>query len=153
MIELPEIEFFRVPVNLDDESRKVYEEVLEHSKRRFEETLRTGEGAANVLSMLTRSELGSMRYSRSALTSTLVRQICLSLELVPQSFLDEIRAPPKFQNGVSPTSISSLSNEAKDALVKKLRQFVEDEIECGICMDEVGFAKNPAITDCGHPCK
>ncbi|KGB78750.3 hypothetical protein CNBG_4588 [Cryptococcus deuterogattii R265] len=134
VIELPEIEFFRVPVNLDDETRKVYEEVLEHSKRRFEETLRTGEGAANVLSMLTR-----------------MRQICLSLELVPQSFLDEIRAPPKFQNGVSPTSISSLSNEAKDALVKKLRQFVEDEIECGICMDEVGFAKDPAITDCGHP--
>lgn len=70
MIELPEIEFFRVPVNLDDETRKIYEEVLEHSKRRFEETLRTGEGAANVLSMLTRSELGSMRCSRSALTST-----------------------------------------------------------------------------------
>ncbi|KIR59606.1 DNA repair protein Rad5 [Cryptococcus bacillisporus CA1873] len=134
VIELPEIEFFRVPVNLDDETRKVYEEVLEHSKRRFEETLRTGEGAANVLSMLTR-----------------MRQLCLSLELVPQSFLDEIRAPPRFQNDATPTSIGSLSNEAKDALVKKLRQFVEDEIECGICMDEVEFAKDPAITDCGHP--
>lgn len=62
MVELPDIEFFRVPVKLDDETRKVYEEVLEHSKTRFEETLRTGEGAANVLSMLTRSELAYMGY-------------------------------------------------------------------------------------------
>lgn len=62
VVELPDIEFFRVPVKLDDETRKVYEEVLEHSKTRFEETLRTGEGAANVLSMLTRSELAYMGY-------------------------------------------------------------------------------------------
>ncbi|OXG23958.1 DNA repair protein Rad5 [Cryptococcus neoformans Tu259-1] len=134
VVELPDIEFFRVPVKLDDETRKVYEEVLEHSKTRFEETLRTGEGAANVLSMLTR-----------------MRQLCLSLELIPQSFLDEIRAPPASRNGASPTSIASLSNEETEALVKRLRQFVDDETECGICMDEVEFAKDPAITDCGHP--
>lgn len=82
-----------------------------------------------------------------------MRQLCLSLELIPQSFLDEIRAPPTSQNGSSATSIASLSTEEMEALVKKLRQFVEDETECGICMDEVEFAKDPAITDCGHPCK
>lgn len=82
-----------------------------------------------------------------------MRQLCLSLELIPQSFLDEIRAPPTSQNGASATSIASLSTEEMEALVKKLRQIVEDETECGICMDEVEFAKDPAITDCGHPCK
>lgn len=82
-----------------------------------------------------------------------MRQLCLSLELIPQSFLDEIRAPPTSQNDASATSIASLSTEEMEALVKKLRQFVEDETECGICMDEVEFAKDPAITNCGHPCK
>lgn len=82
-----------------------------------------------------------------------MRQLCLSLELIPQSFLDEIRAPPAPRNGASPTSIASLSNEETEALVKRLRQFVDDEAECGICMDEVEFAKDPAITDCGHSCK
>lgn len=82
-----------------------------------------------------------------------MRQLCLSFELIPQSFLDEIRAPPTSQNGASATAIASLSTEEMEVLVKKLRQFVEDETECGICMDEVEFAKDPAITDCGHPCK
>ncbi|WWD17137.1 hypothetical protein CI109_101574 [Kwoniella shandongensis] len=56
LVDLPSIEFFRCPVQLDDDTRKLYDEVLDSSKRKFEEALRTGEGTANVLSLLTRSK-------------------------------------------------------------------------------------------------
>ncbi|ODO09326.1 hypothetical protein I350_02926 [Cryptococcus amylolentus CBS 6273] len=135
VVELPELEFFKVGVTMDEETRAVYEEVMEHSRTEFEANMRSGEGnPANVLSMLTR-----------------MRQICLSLELVPQTFLDDIRKPPQVRDTGNATSIASLSPEKKQELIEKLKAYVADEIECGVCMDETEFAKDPSITDCGHP--
>ncbi|KAK8864537.1 hypothetical protein IAR55_001787 [Kwoniella newhampshirensis] len=135
LVSLPPIEFFRCAVQLDDETRKLYDEVQESTKRRFQEAMQTGE-VGNVLSMLTRSELNF----RNPLTS--VRQLCLSSELVPKSFLDELRNPPTI----------TLAPEDHPTLVAKLRQYVADDTECGVCYDEVEFAKQPCITECGHPC-
>ncbi|WVW84111.1 hypothetical protein I302_106140 [Kwoniella bestiolae CBS 10118] len=133
IIELPGIEYFRVGVKLDEETRKVYDEILEGSRQRFQEAIETGQGTANVLSMLTR-----------------MRQLCLSAQLVPQSFLDDLRRPiPKVPAGPA-ISISSLTPEKKEELIAKLRQYVEEDTECGVCYDEAEFVKRPCITDCGH---
>ncbi|WWC62158.1 uncharacterized protein I303_104750 [Kwoniella dejecticola CBS 10117] len=133
LIELPSIEYFRVGVKLDEETRKVYDEILEGSRQRFREAMETGQGTANVLSMLTR-----------------MRQLCLSAQLVPQSFLDDLRRPiPKVPTGPA-ISISSLTPEKKTELIAKLRQYVEEDTECGVCYDEAEFVKRPCITDCGH---
>lgn len=43
IVELPPIEYYQCEVQLDPETRKTYDEVLEVSKQRFEESLRTGE--------------------------------------------------------------------------------------------------------------
>ncbi|WWC94582.1 hypothetical protein V866_001429 [Kwoniella sp. B9012] len=133
LIELPGIEYFRVGVKLDEDTRKVYDEILEGSRQRFQEAMETGQGTANVLSMLTR-----------------MRQLCLSAQLVPQSFLDDLRRPvPKAPTGPA-ISISSLTPEKKEELIAKLRQYVEEDTECGVCYDEAEFVKRPCITDCGH---
>ncbi|WRT66541.1 uncharacterized protein IL334_003500 [Kwoniella shivajii] len=133
LIELPSIEYFQVGVRLDDETRKIYDEIMEGSRQRFREALETGTGTANVLSMLTR-----------------MRQLCLSAQLVPQSFLDDLRRPlPKIPTGPA-ISISSLTPKKKEELIAKLRQFVEEDTECGVCYDESEFVKRPCITDCGH---
>ena len=57
IIELPPVQFFQVPVQLDEDTRLLYDEVLTTSQRRFQEALAGGGGTtANVLSLLTRSE-------------------------------------------------------------------------------------------------
>ncbi|WWC89156.1 uncharacterized protein L201_004074 [Kwoniella dendrophila CBS 6074] len=133
LIALPSIEYFRVGVKLDEETRNVYDEVFEGSRQRFQQAMETGQGTANVLSMLTR-----------------MRQLCLSAQLVPQSFLDDLRRPiPKASVGPA-ISISSLTPEKKEDLIAKLRHYVEEDTECGVCYDETEFTKRPCITDCGH---
>ncbi|WVQ99528.1 hypothetical protein IAU59_006664 [Kwoniella sp. CBS 9459] len=134
LVELPGIEYFRCAIKLDDDTRKLYDEILEGSRRKFQEAMRTGEGTANVLSMLTR-----------------MRQLCLSAELVPQSFIDDLRRPlANHATSTKEIAISSMPAEKKDELIKKLRQYVEDDTECGVCYDEEAFGKRPCITDCGH---
>ena len=43
MVELPPIEYFRCPVPLDEETRALYEEVLERSKERFLRAVQEGQ--------------------------------------------------------------------------------------------------------------
>jgi SWI/SNF-related matrix-associated actin-dependent regulator of chromatin subfamily A3 len=68
LVSLPPIEYYQVPVKLDEETRRTYDEVHAESRRRFEESIRSGEvrpfatlanlqSAANVLAMLTRCKL------------------------------------------------------------------------------------------------
>jgi SWI/SNF-related matrix-associated actin-dependent regulator of chromatin subfamily A3 len=69
-VQLPPIEYFQCPVTLDDDTRRMYDEVREISAQRFQEAVRTGQvrhltrpaskalsmqSTANVLSLLTRS--------------------------------------------------------------------------------------------------
>lgn len=42
LVTLPPIEYFRVPVQLDEDTRKLYDEMYEASRERFQEALRTG---------------------------------------------------------------------------------------------------------------
>ncbi|WVR06882.1 hypothetical protein IAU60_003918 [Kwoniella sp. DSM 27419] len=133
LVELPSIEYFRCAIKLDEETRKLYDEILEGSRRKFQEAMRTGQSTANVLSMLTR-----------------LRQLCLSAELVPQSFIDDLRRPAQDLPAGKAVAISSMTREKKEELIVKLRQYVQDEMECGVCYDEERFAQRPCITDCGH---
>lgn len=43
LVSLPSIEYFQVPVQLDKETRSLYDELHEVSKKRFQEALRTGQ--------------------------------------------------------------------------------------------------------------
>lgn len=92
-----------------------------------------------------------------------VRQLCLSRQLVPQSFFDDLRRPPIPAKGDA-VPISSISEEKKQGLVDKLRQKVADDEDCSvswivklrclslqICFDAP--MKDPNITDCGHTCR
>ncbi|OCF32964.1 DNA repair protein Rad5 [Kwoniella heveanensis BCC8398] len=133
LVELPGIEYFRCTIKLDYDTRQLYDEILEGSRRKFQEAMRTGEGTANVLSMLTR-----------------IRQLCLSAELVPQSFIDDLRRPIAPAASTKAISINSMPAEKKNKLIKKLRLYVEDDTECGVCYDSEAFGKRPCITDCGH---
>ncbi|EIW70483.1 hypothetical protein TREMEDRAFT_60987 [Tremella mesenterica DSM 1558] len=55
LVELPPIEYFQCPVKLDEDTRKLYDEIRAASARRLQEGMQTGENPANVLSMLTRT--------------------------------------------------------------------------------------------------
>ncbi|ORX35743.1 SNF2 family N-terminal domain-domain-containing protein [Kockovaella imperatae] len=131
IVQLPPIEFFQVPVQLDEDTRLLYDEVLVTSQRRFQEALSGGQGGtANILSLLTR-----------------MRQLCLCQELVPQSFFDELRRKPTEPAGET-MAISSMSDEQREGLVEKLRRYVADEEDCSICF--LAPLRQPTITDCGH---
>ncbi|CAK9786233.1 unnamed protein product [Cutaneotrichosporon oleaginosum] len=130
IVSLPPIEYYQVPVKLDEETRRTYDEVHAESRRRFEQSLRSGESAANVLAMLTR-----------------MRQLCLSADLVPQSFLDDIRHPHVSSNTPAVT-VSKMTPEQREMLIQKLKQVIADQEECSVCFDVLS---DPRITDCGHP--
>lgn len=78
-----------------------------------------------------------------------MRQLCLSADLVPQSFLDDIRNPPPPPDSPA-VPIKNLSPEEREALIAKLKQSIADQEECSVCFDVLN---DPRITDCGHPCK
>lgn len=60
-----------------------------------------------------------------------MRQLCLSRQLVPQSFFDELRRPPIPTKGDA-VAISSIPEEKKQELVEKLRQRVADAEDCSV---------------------
>ncbi|KAL7421932.1 hypothetical protein Q5752_003704 [Cryptotrichosporon argae] len=128
IVELPPIEYYDVAVKLDDETRRVYDRINAECARRFMEMMDEGEGQVSVLAILTR-----------------MRQMCLALDLVPQSFLDEMNGAPAA--GHNAVAAVSLSQEEQDALVAKLRQVIADSEECPVCFDVLD---DPRITDCGH---
>lgn len=155
LVSLPPIEYYQVPVKLDEETRSIYDEVHAESRRRFEESISSGEvgwctdsaniqSPANVLAMLTRSEQLKCHFELTA-----VRQLCLSADLVPQSFLDDIRNPRPPTNSPA-VPIAKLSAEQREALIGKLKQAIADQEECSVCFDVLN---DPRITDCGHPCE
>ncbi|CAD6586976.1 MAG: hypothetical protein TREMPRED_004617 [Tremellales sp. Tagirdzhanova-0007] len=129
LIELPAIEYFQCPIQLDSITRQLYDELRSASAVKFQEALQTGESTANVLAIITR-----------------MRQLCLSADLVPQSFIDELRRPPATRDGPV-VAISSVSPEQREMLMAKLRQCIADAEECSVCFDVL---RESRITDCGH---
>ncbi|KAI9639359.1 uncharacterized protein MKK02DRAFT_39660 [Dioszegia hungarica] len=131
LVELPPIDFFECIIPLDEETRALYDEISDVSRSRFNNTLRTGEGRGSVLAMITR-----------------LRQLCLSKDLVPQSFLDEMRNPTPAQGEA--VSAMSIPEEQRQEIINKLKVALADAEECAICSDTM--ARDEArITDCGHP--
>lgn len=60
-----------------------------------------------------------------------VRQLCLSRQLVPVSFFDDLRRPPQPVKGDA-VSISAIPEEKKQELIVKLRQRVSEDEECSV---------------------
>ncbi|EDR08813.1 SNF2 superfamily protein, partial [Laccaria bicolor S238N-H82] len=130
LIPLPPVEMIKVPVALNEEARRLYDEVQRVSQQRFENFINRGANAvqSNVLSMLTR-----------------MRQIALHPGLVPQNYLEELRNA----EGNDGTHIHGkpLSPEEKLRLQEQLGQAIEDCEECPICFSVLDDAR---ITNCAH---
>jgi len=60
-----------------------------------------------------------------------VRQLCLSRQLVPVSFFDDMRRPPAAA-GADAVTMSAVSEDKKAELVNKLRQSISDEEDCSV---------------------
>ena len=60
--------------------------------------------------------------------------MCLSADLVPQSFVDEMRAPVPHntQDDRPAVPVSKISPERQAELVEKLKQAVADSEECPV---------------------
>lgn len=60
-----------------------------------------------------------------------MRQLCLSAELVPKSFLEDLRKP--VDGGVGPSvAVNKLTTEERMALLEKLKQALADDEECAV---------------------
>lgn len=131
LIPLPPVEMIKVPVALNEEARRLYDEVQRVSQQRFENFINRGANAvvqSNVLSMLTR-----------------MRQIALHPGLVPQNYLEELRNAEG--NDGTHTHGKPLSPEEKLRLQEQLGQAIEDCEECPICFSVLDDAR---ITNCAH---
>ncbi|KAF8200953.1 SNF2 family N-terminal domain-containing protein [Pholiota molesta] len=133
IIELPPVEMIKVPVELSEEARRLYDEVEEVSKQRLQNFINAGTGAVvqstNVLSMLTR-----------------MRQIALHPGLIPASYLQELRKAEA--NDHAEGSATFITPAEKQRLRELLAQAIEDCEECPICF---GVLPNDArITSCAH---
>ncbi|KAF8897054.1 SNF2 superfamily protein [Gymnopilus junonius] len=133
IIELPPVEWIKVPVALNNDARCLYDEVEELSKQRVQTAL-AGQSAAvvqsNILSMLTR-----------------MRQIALHPGLVPVNYLEQLRSTDA--NIGSASKAIALTPEEKFALQGRLAQAVEDCEECPICFQVL--SNESRITTCAHP--
>lgn len=60
IVSLPPIEYYQVPVKLDEPTRRIYDEVHAESRRRFEESMSSGEvgGRTMYRDELTQAERG-----------------------------------------------------------------------------------------------
>jgi hypothetical protein len=60
-----------------------------------------------------------------------VRQLCLSRDLVPVGYLDDLRKRPEEEGG-SVVPIAEISAEQREALIEKLRQVISDGEDCPV---------------------
>lgn len=75
--------------------------------------------------MLTRSKQLTFRH----VELTPVRQLCLSSDLVPDNYLEELQRPVPAGPAVKAVK---LSKEERERLVDKLRRAVADQEECSV---------------------
>ncbi|EJT45195.1 hypothetical protein A1Q1_06427 [Trichosporon asahii var. asahii CBS 2479] len=146
IVELPPIEFYQCEVQLDPETRKTYDEVLEISRQRFEESLRTGEvsfpvAKSNSRCALTFSPIRASRTadipvssSQSVLQLTSVCLLCISEVIKRQglcpmdrhelSMASLLELPPDLDLVPDDVTVKPAARSAKIAeLVKYLRAF------------------------------
>ncbi|KIL68849.1 hypothetical protein M378DRAFT_70672 [Amanita muscaria Koide BX008] len=131
LIKLPPVEMIRMTVNLNDEARRLYEEVevLAQQKLRtmLAQTVNINRNVqANALAMLTR-----------------LRQLALHPGLIPENYIDELKA----EDGQTAQLPTVLTQEEKHHLEAMVSKAIEDCEECPIC---IGLLNQPRITPCGH---
>ncbi|KAL1673766.1 SNF2 family N-terminal domain-containing protein [Schizophyllum commune] len=132
LVPLPPVDVTVVPVALDPETRKIYDEVEELSRQHVESLMnstdnRMSANTASVLSMLTR-----------------MRQLALHPALVPPDYVEQLKAGQE-QNGAAPVKVISPADKAR--LQAILARHIEDCEECPICFT---IPNDPRITSCAH---
>ncbi|KAL1703202.1 SNF2 family N-terminal domain-containing protein [Schizophyllum commune] len=132
LVPLPPVDVTVVPVALDPETRKIYDEVEELSRQHVESLMnstdnRMSANTASVLSMLTR-----------------MRQLALHPALIPPDYLEQLKAGQE-QNGAAPVKVISPADKAR--LQALLARHIEDCEECPICFT---IPNDPRITSCAH---
>lgn len=95
-----------------------------------------------------------------------MRQLCLSKDLIPSSFLEDLRRPPDGAATGPSVQISTVPNEKRQQLVERLQRWMADKEGCAvsvfllhrqrlivaqICLEDT--LSDPRITDCGHACE
>ncbi|KAL1660706.1 SNF2 family N-terminal domain-containing protein [Schizophyllum commune] len=132
LVPLPPVDVTVVPVALDPETRKIYDEVEELSRQHVESLMnstdnRMSANTASVLSMLTR-----------------MRQLALHPALIPPDYVEQLKAGQE-QNGAIPVKVISAADKAR--LQAILARHIEDCEECPICFT---IPNDPRITSCAH---
>ncbi|KAM6502461.1 SNF2 family N-terminal domain containing protein, partial [Amanita muscaria] len=131
LIKLPPVEMIRMSVNLNDEARRLYEEVEALAQQKLRTMLAQAVNInrnvqANALAMLTR-----------------LRQLALHPGLIPENYIDELKA----EDGQTAQLPTVLTQEEKHHLEAMVSKAIEDCEECPIC---IGLLNQPRITPCGH---
>ncbi|KAG9120079.1 hypothetical protein FRC07_004585 [Ceratobasidium sp. 392] len=131
LVELPKVTVHVTNVELDEDTRRIYDTVERLSRQRFvnmANAAENGESVPNVvLSLLTR-----------------MRQIALHPGLVPADYLDKLRSDEAADHTPEVTAITP---QEKARLQSILFHAEEDSEECAICFDSL---KNPRILPDGH---
>ncbi|EJD35996.1 hypothetical protein AURDEDRAFT_117185 [Auricularia subglabra TFB-10046 SS5] len=138
LVELPPVEMVQVPVQLDPETRALYDVIEDLSRQRFEfwmENARRVHGqnavaGANVLGMLTR-----------------MRQIVLHPGLIPRNYVETLREPDAAVEGEERVQQVTITPKEKARLQRHLAQAIEENEECPVCFEVL---REPRITVCSH---
>ncbi|KAF8520324.1 SNF2 family N-terminal domain-containing protein [Hysterangium stoloniferum] len=135
LVPLPPVEMTLIPVQLDEPTRELYNEMEAISQQRFAsymENQRTPGGSgtlANVLSLLTR-----------------LRQLTLHPALIPSDYLQQLRSMSLDDSGCAPPAMP-ITPQDRFRLQTILARAIEDREECPICFD---ITNDPRITPCAH---
>ncbi|KAF8527760.1 SNF2 family N-terminal domain-containing protein [Gautieria morchelliformis] len=134
LVPLPPVEMTLIPVQLDTDTRELYDEVELLSKERFASYMaRQGvsDGRSmptNVLSLLTR-----------------LRQLTLHPGLIPGDYVEQLRCMGETPD--KPAPAIPITSGDRIRLAALLARAIEDREECPICFD---ITSDPRITPCAH---
>ncbi|KDQ28039.1 hypothetical protein PLEOSDRAFT_1042220, partial [Pleurotus ostreatus PC15] len=130
LVPLPPVEMLVVQVKLTDEARALYDEAERRVADRVQKLMNsttTSFAQSHVLGLLTR-----------------LRQLALHPNLIPRSFLEELRRSD-LEDEDKPSI--ELTPDLRVRLQSVLAQAIEDNEECAVCFDVLS---EPRITPCAH---
>ncbi|KAF4598505.1 hypothetical protein EYR38_006909 [Pleurotus pulmonarius] len=130
LVPLPPVEMLVVQVKLTDEARALYDEAERRVADRVQKLMdsnTTSFAQSHVLGLLTR-----------------LRQLALHPNLIPRSFLEELRRSD-LEDEDKPSI--EVTPELRVRLQSVLAQAIDDNEECAVCFDVLS---EPRITPCAH---
>ncbi|KIO29735.1 hypothetical protein M407DRAFT_226612 [Tulasnella calospora MUT 4182] len=123
LVPLPPVEVTVVRVALNEEERKLYDDI-------FSESYASTILFTNVLSMLTR-----------------LRQLVLHPSLIPPNYLEDLRKANNQNDAAAHPPSRALGPDEVAMLQATLWQAIQDAEECSVCFD---MLNNPRILPCSH---